>query len=794
MILKQEEKTAIAIGNIQQNTVGIDTKNVNFITSLLTEKLYSKPIQSFLREIVSNAYDSHIEANSSEPILISLSYDNSNYIVLSVRDYGTGLSPERFNLIYKNIGSSSKRESDDYIGCLGIGRFSCLAVSNRCTIVSYYEGTKDTYLMYKDEGTVHIDKMSSVATKEHNGIEVSVMMENSYSTKKDLSEGIENLAYFPNIYVHNPGIIQLRDEFNKRKILKATNFSSIIYPTLSNTTSFEFEDISSYYDYSILYGNVIYPLKITGATNISPQTYLPKSKNFCLKFDIGELDITPSRESLQMTKKTISAITQKLLNYDAELKDLLRKELFPINSFGKVFDYFRNDENYYNTFSIKLNIDSNSDTVAKIPADMFGSLISSIKDNIVITEGNKKVSINGNSFVSVLNIFSDYREDIPLENKVKTKYRKLLYKQEHMQLRELIRAVANNEVFVSNSDKILNIVSQYIKEKGLRHYYLINKKWEKGAFNNTFIAAKRLQLEKCKFKKDEIDTILKNILRWYYSKRILLSKKTLPKSFIDKWNDEHKRAPREKRELVKEDIAFWGFNDYKQSFTRIDKKFIMHLKKTNKIYVFDKDSASIPLILRMFRGFKNFIWSNEMMCFGNMNMYLCAVSKKNLPYCQSMGLLTETDFMSCTNPIFMKLAAIMLWKNNLKISSDYNLCSTIGQTWKAKNLISDCRLSDIQNCFGDIKDYLTNSGNDLDEIINNCIENNLVNWSFYAKLPTIDELKILNIATTSIITNRSDDINRDLLMLILMKKKIIPFNVRLYHKSKIKVNECIEGR
>lgn len=119
MILKQEEKSAIIVGNIQQNTVGIDAKNVNFITNLLTEKLYSKPIQSFLRETVSNAYDSHIEAKSDEPVLIKIDYDNSKKYIISVRDYGTGLSPERFNLIYKNIGSSTKRESDDYIGALG---------------------------------------------------------------------------------------------------------------------------------------------------------------------------------------------------------------------------------------------------------------------------------------------------------------------------------------------------------------------------------------------------------------------------------------------------------------------------------------------------------------------------------------------------------------------------------------------------------------------------------------------------------------------------------------------------
>lgn len=125
MILTPEQKSSIAIGNIQSNTVGIDAQNVNFITNLLTDRLYSNPIESFLREIVSNAYDSHVEANTDEPILIKLDYalngtqrDEWKYEI-SIRDYGTGLSRERFEAIYKNIGSSTKRESNDFIGSLG---------------------------------------------------------------------------------------------------------------------------------------------------------------------------------------------------------------------------------------------------------------------------------------------------------------------------------------------------------------------------------------------------------------------------------------------------------------------------------------------------------------------------------------------------------------------------------------------------------------------------------------------------------------------------------------------------
>jgi sensor histidine kinase regulating citrate/malate metabolism len=78
-------------------------------------------LESFLRETVSNAYDSHVEAGTEEPILLLIEDDkesNYNYRI-SIRDYGTGISPERFEKIYRNIGSSTKRESNDFIGMFG---------------------------------------------------------------------------------------------------------------------------------------------------------------------------------------------------------------------------------------------------------------------------------------------------------------------------------------------------------------------------------------------------------------------------------------------------------------------------------------------------------------------------------------------------------------------------------------------------------------------------------------------------------------------------------------------------
>lgn len=120
MILNQEQSSAAITGEIKNNRVGIDANNVNFITNLLTSKLYSFPIESFLRETVANAWDSQVEAgNINTPILIKISKLNEEDLTISIRDYGTGLSPERFDEIYRYIGSSTKRDSNDYIGALG---------------------------------------------------------------------------------------------------------------------------------------------------------------------------------------------------------------------------------------------------------------------------------------------------------------------------------------------------------------------------------------------------------------------------------------------------------------------------------------------------------------------------------------------------------------------------------------------------------------------------------------------------------------------------------------------------
>ena len=216
------------IGDVQENRVGIDKNNIDFITTLLTSNLYSKPLESFFRETVSNAYDSHKEAGTDEPILILIE-DTNTYCTyrISIRDYGVGVTPERFDQIYRNIGSSTKRESNSYIGMFGIGRFSCLSCADVANINSYCNGKKYSYIMYKNGGGINIDKLSEVEGDFKNGLEVSIEV-NLYGFTA-LSVSIQKLCLFDKLYIEYKGTnSRLKrdiEEFNNRKVKNYKNFS-----------------------------------------------------------------------------------------------------------------------------------------------------------------------------------------------------------------------------------------------------------------------------------------------------------------------------------------------------------------------------------------------------------------------------------------------------------------------------------------------------------------------------------------------------------------------------------------
>lgn len=322
MIVNTQESQIEVIGDIQEFKTGIDPKNLELITTLLSSNLYSAPERSFIREIVSNAWDSQVEAGTTDvPVLIKI---GKNYV--TIRDFGTGISPERFKDVYCNIGSSTKRDSNDYIGGFGIGKFSSLAVSNVVNITSYYNGKEYHYVMIKDGNNITNNLITTLDTKERNGVEITV---NNLTNMRNFIDALNYIIFFPNVYVD----AEYGNYFNDIKIKYYKNFA-----VASRTVNCR-----------ILLGNVLYPVDRTNINDPDVRKFLMEIDNtgFVIRFNIGEIDVTPNRENIIYTDKTKKIIEDRFKAAENEMDSIMAAKTR--TDFTDVFKYveFCDDTIYY---------------------------------------------------------------------------------------------------------------------------------------------------------------------------------------------------------------------------------------------------------------------------------------------------------------------------------------------------------------------------------------------------------------------------------------------------------------
>lgn len=333
MILNNTGSTVTTVGDVSEHQISIDERNLEHIISILSTNLYSNPEQSFLREIICNAIDAQVEAHSDEPAIISMSEDaGSGKYVIAIRDYGTGISPERFHDIYLNIGSSTKRESNDFIGSFGIGRFSALACADMVHITSFYEGIQYQYLMLKNGTKINVDLLSETPTEEHNGVEVKITVEDLTKYR----DALRYLWFIPNVYVHDSAIpaskyyyqrtsYRISEEFNNRQLC--------VYNT------FAFNNIGEEGPFVML-GNILYPVNIEHLpTELKTRQDTEYVWPYIIpKFNIGELDITPNREQLLYSDRTIKALRERYLEVAKEMVEMLKKQ--SEKPFDDIFMYY----------------------------------------------------------------------------------------------------------------------------------------------------------------------------------------------------------------------------------------------------------------------------------------------------------------------------------------------------------------------------------------------------------------------------------------------------------------------
>lgn len=158
--------------NIEKSIkIDIDKNNMDFILTRLTD-LYKNPLKSTIREVMSNAIDSTIEAKSNKAIEITLPTILSP--ILHIRDYGVGMDIEDLENIYAKYGNSTKRNDFEQIGSFGLGAKSPLSYTSSFTIETIKNKTKIIGIVSRTEKGIYLNIVSQLKTTEENGTKISI--------------------------------------------------------------------------------------------------------------------------------------------------------------------------------------------------------------------------------------------------------------------------------------------------------------------------------------------------------------------------------------------------------------------------------------------------------------------------------------------------------------------------------------------------------------------------------------------------------------------------------------------
>lgn len=150
----------------------LDADSMPEVLSLLTH-LYKDPELACIREISTNARDSHLEANNPAPIeILTPNALAPNFVV---RDWGMGLSLDEIENIYSKYGASTKRQDDRLTGTLGMGCKSPLAYCGQFTMRAVKNGWLTTAQIGRvQSSSAAITILSHVETDEPNGVEITI--------------------------------------------------------------------------------------------------------------------------------------------------------------------------------------------------------------------------------------------------------------------------------------------------------------------------------------------------------------------------------------------------------------------------------------------------------------------------------------------------------------------------------------------------------------------------------------------------------------------------------------------
>jgi hypothetical protein len=366
MKLQTATTTIEQIGNISQEAQ-FTMKTSRKAFQILSDLYSDKPL-AIVRELGANAKDAMVAAGKGDqPFHVKLPNALEPWIV--IEDKGTGISHEDIYNVYTKYFESTKSESNDFVGCLGLGSKSPFCYSDNFLITSTHQGVKRIYnAFFSQTGTPAISLMSTENTDQGNGLAIQIPVKLA-----DVNTFCNAVAKAFRFFKIKPSITGGTIDWKINKVM-------------FEGEGWEAHEGFTYGECYAIMGGVTYPVDRYKLSH--------EAQNFCAKggvvmyFEIGELDVTPSRESLSYDDATIKSLESKFVFIKKDFEEKLTKN---IEDKSNLLDALRSHWNLSRTFA---HLTTNFDNVKwrGIELSNPAQLISKISKGDVMTHSFTKYS------------------------------------------------------------------------------------------------------------------------------------------------------------------------------------------------------------------------------------------------------------------------------------------------------------------------------------------------------------------------------------------------------------------
>ena len=298
MAILNADKRDVSVSN-DFKTSGFKIQASAKAFEILSSNIYTNKVRAVIREYNCNAYDAHVANGTERPWIVHLPTHLESYF--SVRDFGTGLSDESVREVFTTYFHSTKTNSNDFVGALGLGSKSAFSLVDSFNVVSYYNGVKTDYCCYKDEhGEPQIAALVSSDTDEPNGLEVSMSVEGRIDDFAD--EAVNVFKYF-----------DVLPEINDKEVVENVIKAKEDYRFVCDEGSFN----TGYGSLYARMGNVAYKI---------PYDYQSDLSGF-INFEIGDLSFNAGREELSMDDSTKALLKSRVQQVTDSLAQVVYNRL-----------------------------------------------------------------------------------------------------------------------------------------------------------------------------------------------------------------------------------------------------------------------------------------------------------------------------------------------------------------------------------------------------------------------------------------------------------------------------------